>query len=234
MQSALDSSNVEDASAVSAAIDSAADPLPSQSEDDDSASVSAVDADISTAKSTEPTGGLPDSPGDSGSSALSGDEQPVPVESPGGGRITDKSEPAPGDLVTIAGYGGIKVLLHRLAALFWSRLIDAARIDGIADPYLLPLSGYRSVARQQQLWQAALEKYGSPEQARMYVAPPGSSAHQSGRAVDCWLGSSPDSQNVLKQQQTTAYVWLVDNAERFGFYPYEKEPWHWEYNPPQI
>jgi D-alanyl-D-alanine carboxypeptidase len=161
------------------------------------------------------------------------DEQPVPVESPGGGRIKDKTEPAPSDLVTIDGYGGAKVPIHRLAALFWSRLIDAARIDGIADPYLLPVSGYRSVAQQQQLWQAALEKYGSPEKARMYVAPPGSSAHQSGRAVDCWLGSSPDSQNVAKQQQTAAYAWLVDNAQRFGFYPYEKEPWHWEYNPPQ-
>ncbi len=28
-----------------------------------------------------------------------------------------------------------------------------------------------------------------------------------------------------------AYLWLREHAERFGFYPYEREPWHWEYNP---
>ena len=28
------------------------------------------------------------------------------------------------------------------------------------------------------------------------------------------------------------YKWLQINAELFGFYPYTREPWHWEYNPP--
>ena len=31
---------------------------------------------------------------------------------------------------------------------------------------------------------------------------------------------------------TPAYRWLVDHAAAFGFYPYDIEPWHWEYNPP--
>jgi LAS superfamily LD-carboxypeptidase LdcB len=37
---------------------------------------------------------------------------------------------------------------------------------------------------------------------------------------------------VADQRQTPAWQWLVGNAERFGFYPYTTEPWHWEYNPP--
>jgi LAS superfamily LD-carboxypeptidase LdcB len=33
-------------------------------------------------------------------------------------------------------------------------------------------------------------------------------------------------------RDTAAYHWLVANAATFGFYPYDVEPWHWEYNPP--
>ncbi len=33
-------------------------------------------------------------------------------------------------------------------------------------------------------------------------------------------------------RQTSAFHWMVTHAEGFGFYPYDQEPWHWEYNPP--
>jgi LAS superfamily LD-carboxypeptidase LdcB len=45
-------------------------------------------------------------------------------------------------------------------------------------------SGYRSVERQTELWNAALKKYGSPEAARRWVAPPGHSNHNRGIAAD--------------------------------------------------
>ncbi len=48
-------------------------------------------------------------------------------------------------------------------------------------------SGFRSVERQQELWLEALKKYGSPEAARRWVAPPGRSQHGKGFAAD--LGS---------------------------------------------
>jgi len=35
--------------------------------------------------------------------------------------------------------------------------------------------------------------------------------------------------NRAVQVQTRVYLWLVRNAERFGFRPYFYEPWHWEY-----
>jgi D-alanyl-D-alanine carboxypeptidase len=156
---------------------------------------------------------------------------PVAVESPGGGRVKDKRDPAAGDVVTVRGLSR-PIPLHRLAAQAWSRLVEAARADGIAEPLLLPVSGYRSGAHQERLWRRALARYGSPEVARRWVAPPGSSAHQSGRAIDFHLGGRNDSANIARLRQTPAYRWLAANARRFGFYPYEQEPWHWEYNPP--
>mgnify|MGYP002134782791 FL=1 len=65
-----------------------------------------------------------------------------------------------------------------------------------------------------------------------YVARPGSSAHETGRAVDLHLGYGIDSDNEEKIRASAAWKWLVANAERFGFYPYKNEAWHWEYGAP--
>ncbi len=157
---------------------------------------------------------------------------PVPVESPGGGRIKDKREPRQGDLVTVIGYKGRKVSLHRLAAQALEVMIQAARGDGIPKPLLELVSGYRSVAHQEKLWKIGLKKHGSAEEARKWIAPPGHSAHHSGRAVDLWMGLGIGKRNASAMRKGIAYKWMVNNAVRFGFYPYEAEPWHWEYNPP--
>lgn len=158
--------------------------------------------------------------------------RPVAAEAPGGGRIRDKHDPAPGDLVTVRGFNGRSVQLHRLAAQAWTALVEAARAAGLREPLLLPVSGYRSSARQARLYRDALRRYGTPERARKWVAPPGASAHQSGRAIDFYLGGRNKSSNVAALRQTPAYLWLASHAGTFGFYPYLAEPWHWEYNPP--
>jgi lysozyme len=156
----------------------------------------------------------------------------IAVETPGGGRIKDKTPPRASDLVTITGVGGKRIQLHRLAAQAWQALVSAARANGIREPLLLPVSGYRSPEHQERLWRDALARYGSAEEARKWVAPPGGSAHQTGRAIDFYLGDRNSSSNVARLRMLPAYKWLVANAARFGFYPYEREPWHWEYNPP--
>jgi D-alanyl-D-alanine carboxypeptidase len=156
---------------------------------------------------------------------------PVPVERPGGGRIGDKSPPAPEDIVLVEGFQRT-VPLHHLAASAWAALTAAARAAGIADPLLLPVSGYRSIEEQAWLWDGALAKYGDPEVACLWVARPGTSAHQSGRTVDCHLGYPIESEHAETMRSTPAYRWLTAHAETFGFYPYDLEPWHWEYNPP--
>lgn len=157
-----------------------------------------------------------------------------PFGEKGGGRIQNKKIPAPADLDTIAHYGGNRqVPIHRAAKAALERMIAAARADGIPHPQLLPTSAYRSVAEQQKLWEAGLKKsHGDASENKIWVARPGNSAHQSGRAVDLYLGVKNDRNNVDALLKTQAYKWLKKNAVRFGFYPYSREPWHWEYNPP--
>jgi LAS superfamily LD-carboxypeptidase LdcB len=156
---------------------------------------------------------------------------PTAVERPGGRRIEDKTPPAAIEIVLVDGFER-GVPLHRLAAEAWAALTAAARSDGHAAPLLLPVSGYRSVEEQAWLWEGALAKYGDPEVACRWVARPGTSAHQSGRTVDCHLGYPIESEYADTMRATPTYRWLVDHAAAFGFYPYDLEPWHWEYNPP--
>lgn len=74
-------------------------------------------------------------------------------------------------------------------------------------------SGYRSVAQQTALWNQALAKYGSPQAARQWVAPPGSSNHNRGLAVD--LGGDLALAHQL--------------AASFGLtFPLGNEAWHIE------
>src|SRR5690606_28008637 len=78
-------------------------------------------------------------------------------------------------------------------------------------------SGYRSPERQAQLWEQALAKYGSPEAARKWVAPPGRSQHNHGFAVD------------LKFMTPAAREWAHKQAGQFGLaFPLKNEAWHIE------
>lgn len=112
----------------------------------------------------------------------------------------------------------------------------AARPDsfsGMADPFQQALmqllqnapedvklgitSGYRSPETQQRLWDEALAKYGSPEAARKWVAPPGKSQHNHGHAAD------------LKYLSPAAQDWVHQNAGQYGLaFPLSNEPWHVE------
>lgn len=85
-------------------------------------------------------------------------------------------------------------------------------------------SGYRSVERQEQLWAGALKKYGSPEKARKWVAPPGRSNHNHGQAVDLsYNGQS------LRHAPKEVVDWVHQNAKKYGMYfPLSNENWHIE------
>lgn len=78
-------------------------------------------------------------------------------------------------------------------------------------------SGFRTPERQAQLWQEALQKYGSAEAARKWVAPPGRSQHGFGNAGDLAFGSD------------AARQWAHANAAKYGLaFPLGNEPWHIE------
>jgi len=77
------------------------------------------------------------------------------------------------------------------------------------------VSGYRGRVEQERLWRAALARYGTPERADDWVAPPGASMHERGLAVD--LGGDVEAAAVL--------------AQRLGLplhRPLPNEPWHFE------
>lgn len=98
----------------------------------------------------------------------------------------------------------------------------AARKAGIN---LSITSAYRNDAYQQKLFDKAVKKYGSVAAARKWVATPGGSAHRTGRALDIGINGK------AVQSGSKASAWLKKNAKKYGFYPYEAEAWHWEYNP---
>jgi len=94
------------------------------------------------------------------------------------------------------------------------------------EKWLKIISAFRSPVYQAQL------RKRNPKSGRAGLAV--NSPHFTGRALDLYVGGIPvstDDQNRALQVDTKVYQWLVKNAERFGFYPYFYEPWHWEYRP---
>jgi zinc D-Ala-D-Ala carboxypeptidase len=94
---------------------------------------------------------------------------------------------------------------------------DAAG-DGVE---LVVDSGWRSRAYQEHLFQEAVLKYGSDQEAARWVATPGTSAHVSGDAVD--IGPSGGA------------AWLSAHGAAHGLCQiYGNEPWHYELRPEAI
>ena len=97
------------------------------------------------------------------------------------------------------------------------------------EKFLRIVSAFRSPE-----YQAALRKR-EPGVGRAALAK--NSPHFTGQALDIYVGGEPvttKDANRLIQVQTPAYKWLVKNANRFGFYNYFYEPWHWEYVPARL
>lgn len=103
-------------------------------------------------------------------------------------------------------------------------LLQAA--DAELGPGLQVYSGYRSPERQAELWEGALEKYGSPEAARKWVAPPGRSRHNTGQAADLKFNGTRIDQ---LPEGHPARSWLSSNVSQFGLsQPMSWEPWQVE------
>ena len=107
-------------------------------------------------------------------------------------------------------------------------------------------SAYRTEATQTRLYRnkvARVRASGVPEdrveaEAAKWVAPPGTSEHQTGMALDIVAASY----QILDegQEDTAEQQWLMENSWKYGFilrYPSEKsditgigyEPWHYRY-----
>lgn len=134
-------------------------------------------------------------------------------------------------LVGPAADDGKPVRLTPRAAVAWRRMVAAAARDGVA---LLPISGYRSVARQGRIIHRKLAAGQPIGDILKLVAAPGCSEHHTGRAID--IGSPEDCELDEHFARTAEFRWLRRHAVRFGFrlsYPRGNahgiayEPWHW-------
>lgn len=136
----------------------------------------------------------------------------------------------------LAGIGrarddGRPLRLAPAAARAWRRMAAAAEADGVT---LLPLSAFRSVARQARIIRRKLARGATMAEILRVNAVPGCSEHHSGRALD--LGAPGHLELEPTFARTPAFRWLRRHAARFGFrlsYPRHNrqgiayEPWHW-------
>jgi uncharacterized protein YcbK (DUF882 family) len=161
-------------------------------------------------------------------------------------RIKERTYPQPDQLVTapVSDFWDTTRpeelrKVEREAYAAYKRMIAAASLDPAlklavtkqgelapTEKFLKIVSAFRSREYQEQLRKA------SPNAGRAGLAV--NSPHFTARALDLYVGGDPvdtKDENRAIQVNTPVYKWLVKNAERFGFYPYYYEPWHWEYRP---
>ncbi len=164
-------------------------------------------------------------------------------------RLNDSTYPSSNQLLTapvVDFYDPSRALglrgVERETYAAYKRLVAAA----IKDPALnLKTTGAGELAADEKFlkivssfrsreYQAILRKQ-SPHSGRAGLAT--NSPHFTGHALDIYVGGEPvitKDFNRAQQVQTPVYKWLVKNAEKFGFYPYYYEPWHWEYVPNRL
>lgn len=129
-------------------------------------------------------------------------------------------------------FGRTDRTLRADALAAWRRMTAAARAQVAAirndSKALTIFSGFRSPEADEQ--RCLVE--GNCDGGRRATC----SAHRTGTAVDLnvgWIDGDTADQarmdNRKWQVRSPAYLWLVANAARFGFYNYAFEPWHWEY-----
>jgi len=113
----------------------------------------------------------------------------------------------------------------------WQAMLQAAANDSIT---LLLVSGFRGITYQAELFKKKLEAGHTVAEILCVSAAPGYSQHHTGRAIDI---ATPESRPLTTEfEDTPAFAWLTDNANKFGFsMSYERnnpwgidyEPWHW-------
>ena len=143
------------------------------------------------------------------------------------------------DLVIVASYAQGQYQryerLHKDAAMALMRMIYAARDSRV---WIVPVSGYRDIEKQDYLFKAQVRRRGSEEAAAKLSAPPGHSEHHTGYTIDLTDGLYLNQDITYKFASSDAYKWLVAHAYKFGFelsFPENNsqgvsfEPWHWRY-----
>lgn len=119
--------------------------------------------------------------------------------------------------------------LNRYARESFIRMREQAKAEGVD---LIILSGHRLP----QTARANAARAGNPNAVASF------SSHSLGLAIDFQMSHRDDIKfeglstrpmsELVRMRESPVHKWLVLRGEEFGWYPYQNEPWHWEYNPP--
>ena len=119
--------------------------------------------------------------------------------------------------------------LNRHARDSFVRMREQAKVEGVD---LVILSGHRDP----QVAQANAARAGNPNAVASF------SSHSLGLAIDFRMSHRNDihfeglstrpMSELVRMRESPVHKWLLLRGEEFGWYPYQNEPWHWEYNPP--
>jgi D-alanyl-D-alanine dipeptidase len=119
-------------------------------------------------------------------------------------------------------------MLNRHALDSFVRMREQAKADGVD---LIILSSHRSP----QTAQRNAARSGNPNAVASF------SSHSLGLAIDFKMShgdlkfdetTTRPMAEVVRMRESPVHKWLVLRGAEFGWYPYQNEPWHWEYNPP--
>ena len=125
--------------------------------------------------------------------------------------------------------GQQRYMLNRHAREAFVRMREQAKSEGVD---LVILSSHR----RRETAQANAARAGNPNAVASF------SSHSLGLAIDFnmshrddikfkGLSTTPMSE-LVRMRESPVHKWLFLRGEQFGWYPYQNEPWHWEYNPP--
>ncbi len=143
------------------------------------------------------------------------------------------------NLVSVGTYGSganqRTEYLDKAAAETFAQMKADASAAGVS---LVAISGFRSVADQEKLFERQIQRQGSAAAAAQLSAPPGYSEHHTGLTLDIGDGAQPDTDVKFEFENTKAYQWLQANGRRYGVelsFPPNNiqgvsfEPWHWRF-----
>ncbi len=161
----------------------------------------------------------------------------TPTPSPSDDRVLNHfayPEAPQAELEAVSADGSIR--MRNVAAKAFREMVAAANAEGVI---LNPLSGFRSISEQQQVYfDVKAQRSQTLEQRALVSAPPGYSEHHTGYAIDIGDGNVPATNLSPDFEKTAAFKWLTENATKFNFemsFPrgnkqgVSYEPWHWRF-----
>lgn len=138
------------------------------------------------------------------------------------------------ELIPISADGGI--LMRKPAAESFAAMVAAAQAEGVS---IVPLSGFRTIAEQRQLYfDIKAERGQTAKERAAWSAPPGYSEHHTGYVIDIGDGGVPALNLNPEFEKTPAFSWMEKHGAKYSFelsFPkgndqgVSYEPWHWRY-----